>query len=256
MPLAPSQKKVFDRPSKDTEASASSRKTVPLGGSGSVAESLAPGSPAEAGPVAFRRQAFDDAETRHHAEENREKLAACGPGLVAEREHGGEAQAPIGADDSGEARRIVRCRVDQLEPGEGEEQQHRRPGAEPRREHDGGGSVCLRPSSKSAMRHGPYQGLIHAQRFPNSPWTRVSPTQSSVQTVSGNGLDNGSRLPQRPAATSTARKAKENRLAGNRAALPTEPSASLGREILSSSFGLRTASARKLAATATAPPAT
>ena len=74
-----------------------------------------------------------------------------------------------------------------------------------------------------AIRHGPYQGLIHAQRFPNSPCSKVSPTHTSVQTVSGNGLDSGSRLPRNPAATSVAKTAKEMRLAGSRSASGTLP---------------------------------
>ena len=68
---------------------------------------------------------------------------------------------------------------------------------------------------RRASRHGPYHGLIHAQRLPNRPCTSVRPTQSSVQTVSGSGLDSGSRLPKKPAATSTA-KHGEGEQAGER----------------------------------------
>ena len=70
------------------------------------------------------------------------------------------------------------------------------------------------------MRHGPYQGLIQYHRLPNRPCTSVSPTQTSVQNVSGRGLDSGSRLPKNPAAMSAANTAKEIRLSGSRSASP------------------------------------
>ena len=45
MPFSPSQKKVRDRPSNDTDDSASSRNATPLGGSGAASASFAPGKP-------------------------------------------------------------------------------------------------------------------------------------------------------------------------------------------------------------------
>ena len=50
---------------------------------------------------------------------------------MAEDEHQDEAQQPIEASSEGQPRRIVGRRVDQLEPGEGEEQDDGRPAAEP-----------------------------------------------------------------------------------------------------------------------------
>ena len=87
----------------------------------------------------------------------------------------------------------------------------------------GGGSDLDRPRKASTIRHGPYQGLIQYQRLPNRPCTSVSPTQSSVQTVSGSGLDSGSRLPKNPAATRVAKMAKEARLSGSRSASLSAP---------------------------------
>ena len=54
MPNRPSQKKVFDRPSKDTDDRANNRKAMPLIGSGSAASSLAPGQHRPSRPVSLR----------------------------------------------------------------------------------------------------------------------------------------------------------------------------------------------------------
>ncbi len=112
---------------------------------------------------------------------------------------------------AGEPGRIVGRRIDQLEPGEADEA-GRRPASMPshRGSLSGGGSALDRPSKASTIRHGAYQGLIQYQRLPNTPCTSVRPTQSSVQTVSGSGLDSGSRLPRNPAATRIAKTAKES----------------------------------------------
>ena len=147
---------------------------------------------------------------RHHAEEDRQEFAPPAPGVVAECQHRGEAQQPIDADRRGEPGRIVGRRIDQLEPGEAGEQDNGRPHAEPARQSQRR-RIGPRSSEKAnTIRHGPYQGLIQYQRLPNSPCTSVRPTQSSVQTVSGSGLDSGSRLPKNPAATRAAKKAKDD----------------------------------------------
>ena len=75
MPNRPSQKKVFDRPSKDTDDRASSRKAMPLSGSGSAVEQLG-ARPAEVEPAVF--VALDEGEARHHREEDRQEFAAAG----------------------------------------------------------------------------------------------------------------------------------------------------------------------------------
>src|SRR5688572_27567373 len=118
----------------------------------------------------------------------------------------------------------------------------------------GGGSDRDLPRRANTIRHGAYQGLIQYQRLPNSPCTSVSPTQSSVQIVSGSGFDNGSRLPKNPAATSVAKKAKEMKLSGSRRPSPSAPILSLQADSRSSASGRTKSSTRKLAATAIAPP--
>jgi hypothetical protein len=98
--------------------------------------------------------------------------------------------------------------------------------------------------------------LINTHRLPRKPWISVSPTQSSVQMVSGSGLDSGSRLPKIPAATSMASTAKATRLVAIRNAPPAElaPSVGAARSSKAAALGLTATSARKLAATAAAPP--
>ena len=118
----------------------------------------------------------------------------------------------------------------------------------------GGGSDLDRPRRASTIRHGPYHGLIQYQRFPNTPCTSVSPTQSSVQTVRGSGLESGSRLPRKPAATRVAKTAKEARLSGSRSASLSTPIFNLRADSRSSRSGRINSSTRKLAATAIAPP--
>ena len=69
----------------------------------------------------------DDAEPGDHAEKHRQELAPAGPFPVAEQQHHGEAEQPVAADRPGQPPGIVGRRIDQLEPGEGDEQRERRP---------------------------------------------------------------------------------------------------------------------------------
>ena len=66
--------------------------------------------------------------------------------------------------------------------------------------------------SSAIKRNSPCHGLNSAQTFPKTAQTRVIPTQTNVQTVSGRGLASGSRAPKKPTATSVTQNARLIRL--------------------------------------------
>ncbi len=92
---------------------------------GPQVERPAPGRPGRVLATAKRRK------LSKHVEGQCKRLAAGQPGAAAEQPHAGPGDQRIGGDGPGQRRRGAGLGGDQLEPGEGDEQRHRRPGAEP-----------------------------------------------------------------------------------------------------------------------------
>src|SRR5262245_41146355 len=76
---------------------------------------------------------LDRRKTRECAEHRRENLAALEPAGAAEKEHAGESQKGVGEGKPRDEVRDRRVRVDELDPGEREQQNERGPDAEPLR---------------------------------------------------------------------------------------------------------------------------
>ena len=178
---------------------------MPPSGSGRRVRELRAGQAERAAPAVARPARIEYAEARDHAEEDRQELAAPAPVLVAEDQHRGEGEQPVGADRPGEPRRDRRA-PDRSARTRRSRRTERAPASS--RSHVGsrsGGSPAA-----AEQRHGqPPRPVPRVDPAPRdcrtAPCTSVSPTHSSVQTISGSGLDSGSRLPRKPAATSIAK---------------------------------------------------
>ncbi len=72
-------------------------------------------------------------EAGERTEHQREHLAVPQPGVAAECQHAGPGESRIGDRQPGDVHRRGGVGIDELGPGEGEQQQARRPGAEPLR---------------------------------------------------------------------------------------------------------------------------
>src|ERR1043166_3223974 len=74
---------------------------------------------------------FDRRESREGAKYKREDLAVLEPSLAAESEHADKCQDGIADRKAGDVERYGRAWIDELDPGERQQQRDRRPDAQP-----------------------------------------------------------------------------------------------------------------------------